>query len=619
MKAITEHRSIGSRCRVPLRVLAVVVAFVLAAGPVLAVAQARAAAAPRFSITVSMDRPIAHYYHVVVRADGLKGETQNFKMPAWTPGYYRIMDYAKFVKDFRAEDGAGRPLAWEKTAKNTWRVRTGKAATVVVSYDVYAFTRFVADSYLADDGGFITPTGVFMHVAGRLNDPVALTVVPPAGWKRVSTGLDPVAGRPNTFAAPDFDTLYDCPILVGNQEILTFEAAGKPHTVVAYDLGAVDRAKFTGDLRKIVEAAAGLMGELPYRHYTFLIIGPGGGGLEHSNSTAVTLNPDSLADARGYQGWLSFIAHEYFHLFNVKSIRPVALGPFDYDRENYTNMLWFSEGVTVYYEFLLLNRAGLMTRGEVLERLGSTIADYENAPGRRHQSAILSSFDTWTGFFGRSEHAANTSISYYDIGCGLGLLLDLRIREASKGRSSLDDVMRTLYRTFYKEKKRGFTDREFREVCEKAAGVPLGEIFDVYAATVEKWDYAKYLKCAGLAIDLDPKPAAQPWFGASTQDRNGKAVVSVVEAGSPAALAGMSAEDEILAIDGERVTPRSLAEALKVRKDGVRIKVLYARRGRTEETEVVLGTKSEPSYRITLLGDPTPAQKALLDAWLKQL
>ena len=595
--------------------LAVVLAITFAASP--AAAAPAGAAAPSISITVSMDRPASHYYHVVFRAEGLKGETQDFKMPAWTPGYYRIMDYAKFVKNFRAEDGAGKMLPFEKTAKNTWRVRTGKAAAVVVSYDVYAFTRFVADSYLGDDGGFITPTGVFMHVAGRLNGPVELTVVPPAGWKRVSTGLDPVAGRPNTFTAPDFDTLYDCPILVGNQEILTFEAAGLAHTVAAYDLGSYDRAKFTGDLKKIVEAAAALMGELPYRHYTFLIIGPGGGGLEHLNSTAVTLNPGSLADARGYQGWLSFIAHEYFHLFNVKSIRPVALGPFDYDRENYTNMLWFSEGVTVYYEFLLLNRAGLMTREEVLERLGSTIADYENAPGRRHQSAILSSFDTWTGFFGRSEHAANTSISYYDIGCGLGLLLDLRIREASKGRSSLDDVMRTLYRTFYKEKKRGFTDREFRDVCEKAAGVPLGEIFDVYAATVEKWDYARYLGWAGLAIDLEPKPAAGPWFGASTQDQGGSAIVSTVEPDSPASLAGLSVQDEILAVDGMRVTPRSLPGILAARKPGDRIEVLYARRGTVGKTAVALGKKTEPTYRITPLEAPTPAQKALLDAWLK--
>ena len=303
-------------------------------------------------------------------------------------------------------------------------------------------------------------------------------------YRRVSTPWPEV---PHTFAAPDFDTLYDCPILVGNQEILTFEAAGKPHTVAAYDLGSFDRAKFTGDLGKIVEAAAALMGELPYRHYAFLVIGPGGGGLEHLNSTAVALNPASLASARGYQGWLSFIAHEYFHLFNVKSIRPIALGPFDYDRENYTDLLWFSEGVTVYYEYMLLNRAGLMTRDEVLERLGSTIAGYENAPGRRHQPAALSSFDTWTGFFGRNEHAAGDD----------HLLLRHRLRAGAPARPEDPGGLGRprVARRRHAERSIAPTTRrrsaaspaaELREVCEKAAGAPLDEIFDVYARTIRR-------------------------------------------------------------------------------------------------------------------------------------
>jgi predicted metalloprotease with PDZ domain len=266
---------------------------------------------------------------------------------------------------------------------------------------------------------------------------------------------------------------------------------------------------------------------------------------------------------------------------------------------------------------MLLNRAGLMTRDEVLERLGSTIADYENAPGRLHQSATLSSFDTWTGFFGRSEHAANTTISYYDIGCGLGLLLDLKIREASKGRSSLDDVMRTLYRTFYKDKQRGFTDREFREVCERAAGVSLDEIFDIYAPTVEKWDYAKYLGYAGLAIDVEPRPAAGPWFGASTQDQNGNAIVSTVEPDSPASAAGLCVQDEILAIDGTRVSQRSISGMLSAHKPGDKVAVLYSRRGGVRETEPVLGTKAEPTFKITPLANPDVRQKALLNAWLK--
>ena len=188
-----------------------------------------AAAQGTMAFTVSMERPNTHYYHVVFKCEGLKGEAQDFKMPVWTPGFYQIMNYSRNVLNFRAEDGAGNQLAWEKTAKNAWRVKSGRSSSVTVSYDVYAFTRFVAESYLDDEMGFISPTGVFMHVAGRIQQPVTVTVKPYLDWKRVSTGLDPVEGKPDTFFAPDFDVLYDCPILLGNQEILTFEVKGIPH------------------------------------------------------------------------------------------------------------------------------------------------------------------------------------------------------------------------------------------------------------------------------------------------------------------------------------------------------------------------------------------------------
>ncbi|MCK7462235.1 MAG: hypothetical protein MZU84_09295 [Sphingobacterium sp.] len=493
-----------------------------------------------------------------------------------------------------------------------------RPSTAVVSYDVYAFNRFCADSYLGDDGGFITPAGMFMHVAGRLQDPVSVTVVPAPGWKAVSTGLDPVAGNPNTFAAPDFDTLYDCPILVGSQEVLTFEAAGKPHAVAAYDLGSFDRTRFTGDLKKIVEAAAALMGELPYRHYTFLVIGPGGGGLEHLNSTAVALNPASLATPRGYQGWLSFIAHEYFHLFNVKSIRPIApralrLRP----RELHGPAL-----VLRGRDRLLRIHAPQPGRPDDPRRgPGASRLDrrrLRERPGRRHQPAELSSFDTWTGFFGRNEHAAGTTISYYDIGCGLGLLLDLRIREASAGRASLDDVMRTLYRTYYKEKKRGFTGRELREVCEKAAGAPLDEIFDVYARTTRPWDYAKYLNPAGLAIDLEPRPAAEPWFGAADSGPERRSGHRDGRAGLPPLRWPGSAPRTRSWRSTASVSPCARSRGRSTGISPARRSVSFTpRRGATGETDVVLGQKREAAWRITPFTDPSAAQRALLDAWLK--
>jgi len=567
---------------------------------------------------VSMERPTTHYFHVVFRCEGLKGETQDFKIPSWTPGYYRIMDYARNVVNFSAKDATGNLLAWEKTSKNSWRVKSGKAAAIVVSYDVYAFTRFVAESFLDDSMGFISPAGVFMHVAGLLRHPVTVAIQPYQDWSRISTGLDPVQGKPNTFFAPDFDVLYDCPILLGNQEVLSFEVRGIHHIFAVDNLGTFDRRKFVSDHKKMVEAAAAIIGEIPYSHYAFLVIGPGGGGLEHQNSVALTLNPSSLNNPAGYKSWLSFVCHEFFHLYNVKRIRPIALGPFDYDKENYTNMLWMSEGFTVYYEHLILNRAGLMTRDEVLERFRSTIAHYENVPGRLFQSAAESSFDTWIQFFSRGENAVNTTISYYDKGAALGMLLDLKIRNETKNRASLDDVMRILYQTFYKEKKRGFTDQEFREVCERVAGCPLAEIFDVYAATVNDIDYPKYLAYAGLEIDTEPKEVPGVSFGAATQDQNGSPIISSVEWASPASQAGLSAQDEVIALDGVRVTSRTFAELLNSKKPGDKVRVLLSRRNTVREVEVVLGKKIERSFQIKPLSNPNPLQSSILNDWLKE-
>jgi predicted metalloprotease with PDZ domain len=594
------------------RALGIWLEVVLAAS--LALAQAPEG---RIAFTLSMEQPNTHYLHVVMRCDGFRGDTQDFKLPEWTPGYYQIMDYARNVVNFRAEDGAGKPLAWEKTAKNAWRVRTGGAPAVVISYDVYAFARSVADSYLDDSHAFVSPTGVFMHLAGRIQHPATLTVKPYQGWARVSTGLDPVEGSPNTFTAPDFDILYDSPLLAGNQEIMRFDVQGIPHTIAMFDPGPFDRERFTADLKRVVESAVSVIGEIPYKRYAFLCIGPGGGGLEHLNSAALTLNTASLNNPNGYRSWLSFVAHEYFHNYNVKRIRPIALGPFDYDKENYTRMLWVSEGISVYYQDLILVRAGLITRDQYFDRVRGFISRYENGSGRRFQSATDSSFDTWIGFFSRSEHLANTTISYYDKGAALGMMLDFAIRHESKNKSSLDDVMRALYRKYYKEAKRGFTDQEFRDACEAAAGVPLPEIFDVYAPTTRDIDYKKYFAYAGLDIDVESRDAATPWFGAITADQGGSAVVSRIEWDSPASHAGLSAQDEIVAIDGARVNPRSLAETLNAKKPGDKVRVLAARRGQMREFEVVLGRRAERSFRITPIPNPDPLQAGILNSVLK--
>ena len=592
--------------------------LVILLGAVLIAASLAVARTPEgtMAFTVSMDAPSSHYYHVVFQCDGLQGETQDFKLPVWTPGFYQIMDYPKNVLNFAAEDGAGHPLAWEKISKNTWRVKSGPAGAITVRYDVYAFTRFVAESYLDDSQGFILPASVFMQVAGLLGHPVNVSIKPYKDWDKVATGLDPVPGLPRTFSAPDFDVLYDCPILVGPLEVLPFEVRGIPHFFAGVDLGTFDRTKFVSDLKRIVEASAQLMGELPYKHYTFISIGEGRGGLEHSNSTVLSFDGSSLDDPEGNKKWLSFVCHEYFHNFNVKRIRPVTLGPFDYDRENYTNMLWVSEGFTVYYEGLILKRAGLFTREDLLEQFRSSIDGYENSSGRLFQSAYASSFDTWLESFLRTGNAAATTISYYDKGAALGMLLDLKIRHESKNKKSLDDVMQTLYWTYYKEKNRGWTDQEFRRTCEDAAGVPLDEVFE-YAATVKDIDYPKYLAYAGLDIDITPGEKPGAWLGASTRTEDGHLNISGIEWDSPASHAGLSLQDEIIALDGARVNDQTLREILKQKIPGDKVKVLISRRGQVREFEVVLEKKTERSFAMTPIAKPNPLQAAILKDWLR--
>lgn len=585
------------------------------------------------AFTVSMDQPNTHYYHVEFRCEGLNGDTQDFKMPVWMPGMYTIQEYAKNVINFKAADGAGNSLAFAKTAQSVWRVKTANAPQVLVSYDVFAFGRGVGSNFLDDKRGYIVGPGLYMYVAGMLKHPVTVTFKPFRGWTSVANGLDPVARQQNTFSAPDFDLLYDCPILLGNQERFQFDVKGVPHYIALEDVPAsVDRTKIAVDLKKIVTTATELMGDIPYRHYTFLLMGSAAGGVEHLTSAAMYFNGNSLTNPDGYRRWLSFAAHEYFHTFNVKRIRPIALGPFDYDHENFTTMLWVSEGFTSYYMDLIVRRAGLMTPEQYFQTLTNNIEAYENSPGHLFESVAESSIDTWH----RGDNSANTTISYYNKGDAIAAMLDFKIRSETNNQKSLDDVMRTLYREYYKDKGRGFTDAEFREVCERIAGVPLPEIFDGYVATTKEVDYPKYFGLAGLQIDTELRAQPGAYLGAFFGGAGGMApapgaggrgrgaavgpgshVISRIEYDSPAGHAGLSAQDEILGFDGSPLGNRSVDEILRTRKPGDRIKMLVGHHGQIEEVEVVLGSKMQRTFKIQSVDNPTPLQSRILKDWLK--
>jgi predicted metalloprotease with PDZ domain len=459
-------------------------------------------AGPEFRYSLSFSEADMHTYHVDFSIRGTERDTMELKMPQWMPGYYQIMNYADDLRDLSARDADGEELPITRTGSNSWQLPGTAGKDVVISYDINTHRRFVANSYTDSAHAYILPANTFLYPEGHLDEPVVVHITSREGWDHIATGLKMLPGTRDQFYAPDYDILYDCPLLAGNLEVLpSFFVEGVEHCFIAYEPGNFDYQTFMKDLALIVQTAVDMFGEVPYDSYTFIGLGKGLGGIEHLNNTTISFHGSSLATGESRKRVLAFIAHEYFHHFNVKRIRPFELGPFDYDRENRTNQLWISEGLTVYYEYLLLRRAGLISDVELLDFLAGDIIAYENDHGKDDQSLREASFYTWEeGPFGTRGGEDDRSISYYEKGCIIGLLLDFQIRSATQNEHSLDDVMRLLYQKYYKELQRGFTGAEFQHACESIAGMNLAKLFG-YVYSTEEIDYQAYLELAGLQLE----------------------------------------------------------------------------------------------------------------------
>ncbi|MEO3406127.1 hypothetical protein AAFN85_19600 [Mucilaginibacter sp. CAU 1740] len=567
--------------------------------------------------SVSMENAAMHLYHVeLTNKTHLK--TLDFKMCVWTPGYYQLIDFAGAVQNFTVTDAKGKALKFDKPNKDTWKIANPTASDVKISYDVKAVVPFVGNVYLDETRGYVTPGGLFMYLDQELRHPVTIKMKPYSKWKDlVATGLDTLKGQYHVYKADDFDVLYDSPFLMGELEVLPpFDVQNKPHNFIGYKLPAFDRQGFMDDLKKIVVTASGIIGEIPYTHYTFLSIGAGGGGIEHLNSTSLSFSGgEGFNTPEARKKLYNFIAHEYFHHYNVKRIRPVELGPFDYSKENHTNMLWVSEGFTVYYEYMVTRHAGLMNNEDMFGDFQNNLRNYENQPGHLYQSATQASYDTWDdGPNGRQGDDFNKTISYYDKGPILGLMLDFNIRHATQNKKTLDDVMRLLYYKYYKKLKRGFTEQEFRAECEKMAGVPLTEVFE-YASTVKPPDYPKYFAYGGLAVDTTTQTVSNAWGGLNMRYVRDTMRVTTVSYQSPGWNAGIRGRSVVLKVDDEAATPAVLGKALDNRKEGDVVKFTILKDGVTKDINVTLGKKREKSFKITPLPNPDKLQAEIFKSW----
>jgi predicted metalloprotease with PDZ domain len=317
----------------------------------------------KITYEISFSEPQAHYVDVEMEISGLKGEFLDLKMPVWTPGSYLIREYSKNVESFQAFNKTGLSLNAQKVNKNTWRIASQNHGSIKISYRVYAFELSVRTSFVDESHAFLSPAGIFMYPEGQLNSASTITIKPYKNWTKISTGLEMAGSKANTFNAPDFDVLYDSPFEIGNQDIFEFDAAGVKHEVAMYGGGNYDKDILKRDMAKIVVEQTKTFGVNPNKRYVFIVhnFNSGGGGLEHLNSTVLGASRNSYATEAGRLRFLGLVSHEYFHLWNVKRLRPIALGPFNYNEENYTSNLWIAEGFTNYYQGIYTKRAGLQS------------------------------------------------------------------------------------------------------------------------------------------------------------------------------------------------------------------------------------------------------------------
>ncbi len=569
------------------------------------------------SYTLGMSRPSTHLLEVEVRFDGLPSgdSTLTLALPVWRTGRYVVLDPAGGVVSFDAFDGLNKPLRWKKTDKRTWAIATSGAPTVVARYAVFADEFGQRTRGLNDERAFVDGATVFMYSENYRWHPLTLTVQPYGSW-HVTTGLDAVPGKPNTFTAPNYDHLADCPLEIGSQKDFVFTIDGKEHVLSITGEGNYDSTKLIADISTIVRKHAEFWGGLPYERYVFfLALSPsGGGGTEHINSSVMGARPFIFKDPVAYPKFLGLVSHEFFHTWNVKRLRPAGLQTYDWSKENYVEELWVAEGTTSYYDDLLLVRAGMMTQEEYLGKIAEAINADRERPGNLRKSLAESSFDAWIGYWKSARHALNFDTDYYARGAAVSFILDMAIREATRNQRSLDDVLRTMYARFPLGKG-GYTNADLQAVCAEVAGKSFEEFFARYVYGAEQLPWAQALATVGLQLE-SASPEKKPWLGLTAVDEGGRTRITRVVAGSPAYEAGLDVDDEILALNGYKVRSSDLAARISEMQEGEKATLTVFRDDKLRRFEVVVRLPATPSVRVVKMEKPTALQRATYASWL---
>lgn len=582
---------------------------------------------PTIRYRVAFPDPGRHVYEITLTIEGLPTGKHRLRLPVWTPGNYRVSDFSGQLFGLTATFG-DQPLPAPQVRKNEWGVETAAVGTVTLRYSVWAYQEGVSQSHLDPTHAFWNGAQLFFLVDEYRELPYRVEIAVPDGWQ-VSTGLDPVAGTPHLYEASNYDVLIDSPVEVGTHRTLTFQVDGKVHTIALWGEGNEEPSRLVGDVERIVRSERDIFGGLPYDHYTFIfhLSASPTGGLEHLNSTVCGMERFSFRPWKSYRRVLELIAHEFFHLWNVKRIHPEMLGPFDYDREVHTHLLWAMEGLTDYYADLSLRRSGLFSLEDYCAVIAERVERYEKLPGRFVQSLSASSFETWTKFYRRTADSPNRQISYYLKGELVGICLDLEIRRRTGGMASLDEVLRRLFDRYGRHGV-GFPESVYQETVEEVAGGSFADFFARYVDGVDSLPLDEALAGAGLVVrrawkavpnEEDGKPVTTPqaWLGVDLRAAEGAVEVATSYEGTGAA-ALLAPGDRIVALDGYAFDGVSGYEK-RVREDfapGDEVTITLLRRKKLETVRLRLATAPCDHVRIERVAQPTPTMVETLRAWL---
>ncbi|MBI2794995.1 MAG: PDZ domain-containing protein [Ignavibacteria bacterium] len=587
--------------------------------------------------TLEFDRAPQHIVRVRMTISNVNSEEITLVMPSWSPGSYKIRDYVGYQGNVVVHSDA-KPLAFRWTGVNKLTVVTAGMTEVFVDYVIFGNERSVRTNHINRFHAFIQPPATFMYVEGRTQEIHHVLLKNDRKlWPNASTQLSPVresSAQETLLGALNYDVLADSPIEIGSHVVKTFTLEGATHEVALASSQPLDADWITEQLKVIVKTEASIFGGVPYDRYVFIIQAYLGarGGLEHSRSSVNAIDPTSFLDKSKASALLSLLCHEYFHLWNVKRIRPVELGPFDYVNATQTPMLWLAEGLTSYYDDLIAYRCGFLTLKEYLATLAKDHLDkLLRVPGRHAMSVRDSSRLAWVKLYMQSPDAPNRFPSYYLKGGLVFLLIDLYIIDNTAGSKSLDDGMRLLWARYQNNPSVGVTEDECIALFERAVGVDLRDKMMSWLDESTDLPFEELFSLAGIELTLGERVSEAITFGENrsftalqpelfcgwvVSGADGRVFIRGVEDGSPAEKAGLGIDDEIIAVSGRRVTTtEQLSRAID--DAGLsEIHLICECDGITFETTIRPGTALV--HTLNVAEETSKKQRLVREIWLKR-